>query len=226
MKPPLASPVHFLEVAPGTPAHLLLLPLLLSLAPLAAQTRSAGIPVRAGGAEFVLSRSRDLATQDRAFTTGDVLYMWVAGPGIRTLTPGHASSEPAGWWLLASATQLLQGSLTPADGGFRAELPLVELATYEGDFTWSASIERDGAALTFVSAAVTIAPSTLRADFALLDQAGEAPLRVRFEDRSQGPVTSWSWVFGDGATSNEREPTHVYSAPGSFRPSLTVTGPV
>ena len=49
---------------------------------------------------------------------------------------------------------------------------------------------------------------------------------VRFEDRSEdidGSITSWSWDFGDGGKSAERNPTHRYAADGEYRVSLTVT---
>jgi PKD repeat protein len=47
---------------------------------------------------------------------------------------------------------------------------------------------------------------------------------VRFNDRSTGDVTSWQWNFGDGATSNDRNPSHKYSATGTFTVTLTVSG--
>jgi PKD repeat protein len=51
-------------------------------------------------------------------------------------------------------------------------------------------------------------------------------LVCRFSDTStddDGDVTGWSWRFGDGGTSTEREPTHRYDQPGSYTVSLTVT---
>jgi PKD repeat protein len=46
---------------------------------------------------------------------------------------------------------------------------------------------------------------------------------VQFWDYSSGipPVTSYSWNFGDGATSTQANPSHVYS-PGTYTVSLTV----
>ena len=38
-----------------------------------------------------------------------------------------------------------------------------------------------------------------------------------------GEITSYHWDFGDGATSQEANPTHSYAAPGNYRISLTVT---
>ena len=50
---------------------------------------------------------------------------------------------------------------------------------------------------------------------------------VQFTDQSnpspQGVIDSWYWDFGDGATSTEQHPTHVYTSDGIFLVSLTVT---
>jgi len=51
-----------------------------------------------------------------------------------------------------------------------------------------------------------------------------SPLTVDFTDLSLGEVESWFWDFGDGATSNEQNPTHTYGE-GIYTVSLTVTGP-
>ena len=48
------------------------------------------------------------------------------------------------------------------------------------------------------------------------------PLAVQFFDQSTGPVTFWQWDFGDGSTSNEQNPIHVYAAGGTYNVRLTV----
>lgn len=40
---------------------------------------------------------------------------------------------------------------------------------------------------------------------------------------SNGTITSYLWNFGDGQTSTEANPTHVYSTPGTFKATLTLT---
>ncbi|MFY9592496.1 MAG: C25 family cysteine peptidase, partial [Bacteroidales bacterium] len=45
---------------------------------------------------------------------------------------------------------------------------------------------------------------------------------VSFTDASQY-AASWSWNFGDGQTSTEQNPSHVYTAAGTYTVSLTVT---
>jgi PKD repeat protein len=61
--------------------------------------------------------------------------------------------------------------------------------------------------------------------FSATPASGTAPLQVAFDNNTSGRVTSWAWDFGDGATSNLENPTHVYSTPGTYTASLTATGP-
>jgi PKD repeat protein len=51
-------------------------------------------------------------------------------------------------------------------------------------------------------------------------EVGPAPLTVHFEDWSLGTPTSWLWTFGDGATSTEQNPTHIYTSPGVYQATL------
>jgi hypothetical protein len=48
---------------------------------------------------------------------------------------------------------------------------------------------------------------------------------VAFKDRSYGNITKWNWTFGDGKSSNERNPIHRYEKPGEFIVTLNVEGP-
>jgi predicted outer membrane repeat protein len=65
----------------------------------------------------------------------------------------------------------------------------------------------------------------LVANFSANPTSGPMPLSVNFTDQSTGYITSWSWDFGDGATSIEQNPSHVYTDTGTYTVSLTVTGP-
>lgn len=66
-------------------------------------------------------------------------------------------------------------------------------------------------------------PPALNASFTGDPTSGSAPLDVLFSDTSTGDPTSWNWDFGDGATSPERNPTHTYTAPGTYTVSLSVS---
>jgi PKD repeat protein/peptidoglycan/xylan/chitin deacetylase (PgdA/CDA1 family) len=63
------------------------------------------------------------------------------------------------------------------------------------------------------------------AQFTGTPTSGGVPLDVAFADSSTGEVTSWSWTFGDTGSSTAQNPSHTYSAPGTYAVSLTVTGP-
>lgn len=55
--------------------------------------------------------------------------------------------------------------------------------------------------------------------------SGNPPLNVKFIDHSIGTITSRQWDFGDGSTSTQPNPTHLYSQSGKYTVTLTITGP-
>jgi PKD repeat protein len=56
--------------------------------------------------------------------------------------------------------------------------------------------------------------------FIALSTRGTAPLDVKFMNTTRGEVSSWLWDFGDGVTSTEKDPTHVYTQTGNYTVSL------
>jgi PKD repeat protein len=87
---------------------------------------------------------------------------------------------------------------------------------------------------------VVAATTTLRASFTAIALTGDSgnrrpradydwdckDLSCEFDDDSRdddGSVIAWNWQFGDGETSQEAEPEHRYSAPGTYLVTLTVT---
>ncbi|MBK6642943.1 MAG: PKD domain-containing protein [Bacteroidetes bacterium] len=69
----------------------------------------------------------------------------------------------------------------------------------------------------------TIMPTNLNANFyeviACMNEA-------RFIDSSYvmtgTPIQQWHWEFGDGNTSSDQHPVHIYSAPGNYAVRLIV----
>ena len=72
-----------------------------------------------------------------------------------------------------------------------------------------------------------LTPSIVVADFNVEDACMNA---VQFADSSYslaGPgITDWYWDFGDGTTSEDRDPGHVYATPGSHEVQLIATNSV
>lgn len=49
------------------------------------------------------------------------------------------------------------------------------------------------------------------------------PSTVIFTDTSTGKITDYLWDFGDGITSTDKNPTHVYDTSDTYTVTLTVT---
>jgi PKD repeat protein len=59
-------------------------------------------------------------------------------------------------------------------------------------------------------------------DFSLTPDSGKKPLLVDFEAILDGTAASYAWDFGDGSTSAEAAPSHVYYTAGTYTVTLTV----
>ncbi|MCB9230512.1 MAG: T9SS type A sorting domain-containing protein [Bacteroidia bacterium] len=68
------------------------------------------------------------------------------------------------------------------------------------------------------SISVTIQPSP-QAGFTFSSNL----LNITFLDQSLGNPVSWFWDFGDGATSTQQNPAHIYGQNGSYQICLSVT---
>ena len=84
-------------------------------------------------------------------------------------------------------------------------------------YMWLAIMDANGCTDTVRQ--VAIAP--LNADFTADVDSGCTPLAVHFENNSQMAM-SYFWDFGDGTTSTQTEPDHLYSSPGSYNIMLVV----
>lgn len=67
------------------------------------------------------------------------------------------------------------------------------------------------------------APELPFADFTADPTSGEAPLTVDFSNKSTGVIDSYLWDFGDGESSTDINPTHIYTTSGTFEVVLTVS---
>jgi PKD repeat protein len=72
---------------------------------------------------------------------------------------------------------------------------------------------------------LTTAAAAPAASFTASTQNPAVNSLVLFADASAGGPTAWSWDFGDGVVSSERNPTHVYRSEGVFTARLTASNP-
>ncbi|TQD24451.1 PKD domain-containing protein [Methanolobus vulcani] len=61
------------------------------------------------------------------------------------------------------------------------------------------------------------------ANFSANVTEGVIPLSVNFTDLSTNTPTNWFWDFGDGNTSTDQSPIHIYTSAGTYNVSLNVT---
>ncbi len=112
----------------------------------------------------------------------------------------------------AAPTELASTPLgTVAEGDVSSEGNLVAVAEVEG-----------GLEFFDLGECSTESPT---ADFNWRPENPEAGRSVRLTDTSIGAVATRDWDFGDGAASNQRNPSHVWAEPGDYEVTLTVSGP-
>ncbi len=61
------------------------------------------------------------------------------------------------------------------------------------------------------------------ADFSVNKTEVSIGEELKFTDLSSGDPIFWTWKFGDCSRSNEQNPSHIYSSPGTYSVSLSVT---
>ena len=66
-------------------------------------------------------------------------------------------------------------------------------------------------------------PNCIAVFIAELDSSSVTPNTYRFFDLSKGNPEHWSWEFGDGTTSAERNPLHVFVNSGQYKVCLTIS---
>ncbi|MDX2003127.1 MAG: PKD domain-containing protein [Chitinophagales bacterium] len=81
-------------------------------------------------------------------------------------------------------------------------------------------VTANGCTHTVTKTVTVIGPPV--ADFSFSPDFGGSPLEVQFSNNSTGAV-SYAWDFGDGSTSTNTEPVHVFIADGNYTITLIAT---
>jgi len=92
-----------------------------------------------------------------------------------------------------------------------------------GAYTVTLTVANDAGDNTQTKAGyITVSPAAPVAEFAASPTSGPAPLSVQFLDLSTGNPTSWLWDFGDGQSSTDQNPAHLYQMPGTYTVTLSI----
>lgn len=111
------------------------------------------------------------------------------------------------------------------DGGVSALTNPDHLYSTGGTYTVTLTAAGDGGTDTEVKTNYITVYDPVTAGFTASPTSGIGPLQVDFANQSTGSYTTIFWDFGDGATSTEENPTHIYSNGGSYTVTLTASGP-
>jgi PKD repeat protein len=111
------------------------------------------------------------------------------------------------------------------DGGTSSESNPSHLYSTPGLFTVTLTASGPGGVDTLTQTNIITTHAPVQADFEVAPAMGIAPLTVQFTNTSTGDFVSLGWNFGDGGTSSESNPSHLYSTPGLFTVTLTASGP-
>jgi len=104
--------------------------------------------------------------------------------------------------------------------GLTQGIYLLELVK-TGYMNWSKQVSIVVDDTTEVSA--TLIALVCKADFEVDQRSVMVDVTVNFTNLSTGFVEAWLWDFGDGYTSTEQNPTHIYKSEGTYTVSLTVS---
>ena len=110
----------------------------------------------------------------------------------------------------------MDDTVFPIDVSAYSGVHTVSIRLYSG-YAWG-----DGV-IWRVSAIASDVPPAPVANFTATPTSGTTPITVAFTDTSTGSPTSWNWSFGDGGANTTQNPSHTYSAAGTYTVSLIAT---
>lgn len=156
---------------------------------------------------------RDTITKPNAVTVGATTTGFSAPDSscVGTAIPFNNTSTPVPASVL----------WTFGDGTTSTDINPVKTYTIPGTYHVKL-VNNFGACMDSITKTIVISPLPV-VNFTSVDTvACQAPFTVHFTNTSTGGVT-YQWLFGDGGTSNQANPTHTYTTPGVYNVRLIVT---
>lgn len=150
-----------------------------------------------------------------------------ANVGIRGI-PGTVCEVYNNWTKKTAGASGAHDETSPRNGAFEQQLENLAGKTYEGKTITAKSFIHMSVHDNWYGTAAPAGESQPpeeppeTPELAAAFTAAVTGLQVQCTDGSAGGPASWSWSFGDGATSTARNPSHTYGKAGTYTIALTV----
>ena len=93
-----------------------------------------------------------------------------------------------------------------------------------GNFTTTVKVRTNNGKQEEATILISVRQVPLKSCFEMSKAVGDAPLTIIFNPQcSTGTTDKYKWTFGDGETSAERKPTHIFTTPGSYEVTLEIS---
>ncbi|MCG3164529.1 MAG: hypothetical protein POELPBGB_00283 [Bacteroidia bacterium] len=156
-------------------------------------------------------------TENENFTITDPLASFAAantsGCGPLTVSFTESSTDAVAWYW------------NFGDGSTTTEQNPTHIYTVQGTYDVSLTVtDLNGCSDTLINLDMVVVTGSIP-DFEIASTQGCDTLLVQFSDLSSPPgsVLTWFWDFGDGTTSTQQNPSHIYQNAGTYDVSLTIS---
>jgi PKD repeat protein len=166
--------------------------------------------------------------------SGEWLNYTITNTGTTTLTPivdFHVASTRKGGSIQVEVDGIIGNTVSVPDTGSLSEFETVFTSfripraqhiirlRFMGD-----SMSLDKIVFFWNGTPTMYADGGAIANFTQDITSGTVPLNVHFTDTSldEQYITKWHWIFGDGETSEDQHPSHIYLSPGVYTANLSI----
>lgn len=168
----------------------------------------------AGSDTHTISNYITVSEREAPSPTPEAAFSYTPVAGITPLKvqfTDKSSNDPTSWlWTFGDGTTST------------AKNPSHTYTTGIYDVKLTATNSNGSSSLTKYDA-VKVTEGNPIASFSGSPLTGSTPLTVKFTDNSYNKPTLWNWNFGDGITSTQQNPEHVYTEAGNYKVTLKVT---
>ena len=172
------------------------------------------------------SYTASLTVSNKAGSNTATLTITVMGPPSASFSASETKAKPGSniQFTDKSTGDIDSWSWDFGDGDTSTEQNPAHTYAERGDYTVSLTVSNKAGSDTDTLPIVVLAPPN--ANFSASEARASVNSNIQFTDESTGDIDSWSWDFGDGSTSTEQNPTHVYKDAGTYTVSLTVSNAI